>query len=91
MGDGTLEDDRRFALLYCHDNDNDSGEFDENNPTWLHKARTLTFLFCLLLFYMGCFSHYTYIHIYVSCIIPLFVCKLFYFHIGEFSMRIYGT
>jgi len=31
-GDGTFEDDRRFALLY------DEGEhFDENYPTWLHK------------------------------------------------------
>ena len=34
-GDGTFEDDRRFALLYA---DADGKEFDEDNPTWLHKV-----------------------------------------------------
>lgn len=32
--DGTLEDDRRFALLYDHSREN----FDENDPSWLHKV-----------------------------------------------------
>ncbi|KAL7465168.1 hypothetical protein ACHAXS_005499 [Conticribra weissflogii] len=46
-GDGTFEDDRRFALLF----DNSSGDggggsdernsFDEVNPVWLHKANFL--------------------------------------------------
>jgi len=31
-GDGTFEDDRRFALLYAE------REFDEDNPEWLHKV-----------------------------------------------------
>ena len=33
-GDGTFEDDRRFALLYA----DEKKEFDEDNPTWLHKV-----------------------------------------------------
>ena len=33
-GDGTLEDDRRFALLY----DDSREEFDEDDPKWLHKV-----------------------------------------------------
>ena len=36
-GDGTFQDDRRFALLYAG-NDND---FDQNNPQWLHKDNFL--------------------------------------------------
>lgn len=34
FGDGTFEDDRRFALLY----DESEGLFDEENPEWLHKV-----------------------------------------------------
>lgn len=36
-GDGTFEDDRRFALLY----DEKTGVFDEDNPKWLHKVRRM--------------------------------------------------
>lgn len=34
-GDGTLEDDRRFALLY----DTSGDKFDGGDPEWLHKVR----------------------------------------------------
>lgn len=34
-GDGTFEDDRRFALLY----DTSSERFDGTDPVWLHKVR----------------------------------------------------
>ena len=37
-GDGTFEDDRRFALLYVNDYNNDMIKFDEDNPKWLHKV-----------------------------------------------------
>ena len=38
-GDGTFEDDRRFALLYTNDfSSNDMIKFDEDNPKWLHKV-----------------------------------------------------
>ena len=33
-GDGTFEDDRRFALLY----DTSGDRFDADDPTWLHKV-----------------------------------------------------
>lgn len=36
-GDGTFEDDRRFALLYAGDDVN----FDQNDPRWLHKEHFL--------------------------------------------------
>lgn len=43
-GDGTFEDDRRFALLFDNSSDDDIGNdekdaFDEANPAWLHKVR----------------------------------------------------
>ncbi len=37
QGDGTFEDDRRFALL-CNDGDRN---FDQNDPQWLHKDNFL--------------------------------------------------
>ena len=41
-GDGTFEDDRRFALLYVNDYNNDMiNKFDEDNPKWLHKVGIL--------------------------------------------------
>ena len=40
-GDGTFEDDRRFALLYVNDYNNDTIKFDEFNPKWLHKVGIL--------------------------------------------------
>ena len=40
-GDGTFEDDRRFALLYVNDYNNDMIKFDEDNPKWLHKVGIL--------------------------------------------------
>src|SRR5210317_2074215 len=36
-GDGTFEDDRRFALLY----DDRTEYFKKDNPEWLHKANFL--------------------------------------------------
>jgi len=36
-GDGTFEDDRRFALLYAGDENN----FDQKHPKWLHKDNFL--------------------------------------------------
>ena len=33
-GDGTFEDDRRFALLY----DTSGEKFDGEDPEWLHKV-----------------------------------------------------
>lgn len=41
-GDGTFEDDRRFALLYVNDYNNDMIKFDEDNPKWLHKVGIIT-------------------------------------------------
>lgn len=37
QGDGTFEDDRRFALLY----DDGDRNFDQNDPQWLHKDNFL--------------------------------------------------
>lgn len=39
QGDGTFEDDRRFALLY--DDNGDRNNFDQNDPQWLHKDNFL--------------------------------------------------
>ena len=36
-GDGTFQDDRRFALLYANSNN----DFDQNDPQWLHKDNFL--------------------------------------------------
>eukprot|EP00986_Skeletonema_menzelii_P001432 scaffold379_cov145-Skeletonema_menzelii.AAC.3 len=36
-GDGTFQDDRRFALLYAGNNSN----FDQSHPQWLHKDNFL--------------------------------------------------
>ncbi len=38
-GDGTFEDDRRFALMYA--NSSGDEDFDEDNPQWLHKDNFL--------------------------------------------------
>ncbi len=37
QGDGTFEDDRRFALMY----DDGDRNFDQNDPQWLHKDNFL--------------------------------------------------
>jgi len=34
-GEGTFEDDRRYALLY----EDSRKEFDEENPCWVYKVR----------------------------------------------------
>ena len=36
-GEGTFEDDRRYALLY----EDSREEFDEDNPNWVYKVCSL--------------------------------------------------